>query len=106
MRFAKLVALSAISLGAGAQAWANLVITPTYANNIAIDPNVTNIENAIQSAINVYEAVFSDPITVNITFQEGGGLGGSSTAFGTIPYATYLAALTADAKTAADATAL
>jgi hypothetical protein len=106
MRFGKLMALSAISLGAGAQAWANLVITPTYASNIAGDGNVVNIENAIQSAINVYEATFSDPITVNITFQEGGGLGGSSSFIGTVSYASYLAALTTHAHSTDDTTAL
>jgi hypothetical protein len=107
MRFAKLMVFSAISLGAGAQAWANLIINPTYASNITSDGNAVAIENAIQSAINVYEADFSDPITVNIIFQEmSTGLGKSSTAFGTVSYAAYLAALTADRKTTDDFTAV
>jgi hypothetical protein len=96
-----------ITLTLGAPAWANMVITPTYAANITSDPNAAAIESTIQSAINIYEADFSDPITVHITFQEmTGGLGQSSTFFGTISYASYLAALTADAKTADDVTAL
>src|SRR5215472_6527494 len=107
MPVAKLaVACAAISLGACAPVWANLIINPTYASNITGDPNAAAIEGAIQTAINVYQAVFTDPITVNITFQEmSSGLGSSSTFFGTVSYATYRAALLADAKTPDDATA-
>jgi hypothetical protein len=43
---------------------------------------------------------------VNITFQEGGGLGSSSTAFVNTTYANYKAALTADASGADDVAAL
>ena len=45
-------------------------------------------------------------MTVPITFQEGGGRGGSSTSIFQVSYATYRAALVADAKTADDATAI
>jgi len=106
--FANLVWASfIITLIVGAPAWANMVITPTYASNITTDPNAAVIEGAIQSAINVYEADFADPITVHITFQEmNTGLGSSNTSFFNLSYATYLAQLTADAKTIDDATAI
>jgi hypothetical protein len=107
VRRAKLV--SALALGTlllGQQARASFVITPTFDPTITSDPNGSTIMATINSAIAIYEANFTDSITVHITFQEGGGLGGSNTSFGTIPYATYLAVLTADAKTSDDATAL
>jgi PEP-CTERM motif len=97
-----IIAAAAVTLPAKA----NLIISPTFAANITSDPNAATIEGTINSAIAVYESAFADPITVHITFQEGGGLGGSSAFFARISYATYLAALTADAKTSDDATAL
>jgi hypothetical protein len=96
-------ALSAL-LGAGHPAEA-LVITPTFASNITSDPNAAAIEGVINTAISTYEADFNDPITVAITFQEGGGLGGSSTFFANVSYSAYLAALKADATTSNDAIA-
>ena len=108
MRSAKLcLAFAAISLAAGAPAWANLIITPTFAANINSDPNAATIKATINAAIAIYQASYTDPITVNITFQEGStGLGGSSSFFSTVTYASYLAALTTDHKTADDTTAL
>jgi hypothetical protein len=85
---------------------ANLIINPTFASSITSDPNAAAIEGAINAAIGIYEARFTDPITVAIRFQEGGGLGGSSTFFANVSYASYLAALIADASTSSDATAL
>jgi hypothetical protein len=107
MRFANLLVTGAVtSLVLCAPAWANMVITPTFNSTITSDANSAAIEGAINSAIAVYEADFSDPINVHITFQEGGGLGASNTPFENLPYATYRAALVADAKTADDATAI
>src|ERR1700746_2357378 len=97
-----IIAAAAVTLPASA----NLIIIPTFAANITSDPNAATIEATINAAIAVYQSKFTDPATVHITFQEGGGLGGSSTFFNIIPYATYLAALTADAKTSNDAIAL
>jgi hypothetical protein len=108
VRFASLVStVCIVTLMLGAPAWANMVIVPTFAPNIMSDPNAAAIENTINAAIAIYQADFADPITVNITFQEmSTGLGMSNTFFGTVSYATYLAQLTADAKTSDDATAL
>jgi hypothetical protein len=108
MRFAKLaVACAVLSLSDGPRAWASLIINPTFGPSITGDGNAAAIEGAINSAISAYEANFADPITVNITFNEmAGGLGQSSTSFFNISYASYLAALTADSKTADDATAI
>jgi hypothetical protein len=92
-------------LAAGQPAYA-LVITPTFASNITSDPNAAAIEGVINSAISTYQADFTDPINVAITFQEGGGLGGSSTFFFNVSYATYHASLVADGTTANDTTAL
>ena len=98
----------AIALATSAPAHANgLVITPTFGSSITGDPNAANIESTINSAIIFYETTFTNPITVNIQFDEmASGLGASSTFFATVPYATYLTKLTADATSANDAVAL
>jgi len=85
---------------------AAFTINATFDSSITADPNAAPIEAAINAAIAQLEASILDSISVNITFQKGSGLGGSSTAISQIPYATYLSSLTADAKTAADASAL
>jgi hypothetical protein len=85
---------------------AGLQINPTFDVSITSDTNAAAIEATINAAIANIESQFSDPITVNITFQKGGGLGGSATYFGNLSYATFLAALKADAKTVDDATAV
>ena len=97
--------LASLALMPAGQPAHALVITPTFASNITSDPNAAAIEGVINTAISTYEADFSDPITVAITFQEGAGLGGSSTFFANVPYSTYLAALKADATTSNDAIA-
>ncbi len=85
---------------------AGLHINPTFDVSITSDPNAAAIEATINAAIANIESQFSDPITVNITFQKAGGLGSSSTFFATGTYASFLAALKGDAKTSDDATAV
>ena len=84
----------------------HLTITPTFDSSITSDPNAATIEATINSAIQVYENDFSDPITVSIYFQEGGGLGGSSTYYGSISYSQYRAAVVSHATTAFDNAAI
>jgi hypothetical protein len=83
-----------------------LIINPTWDSTILNDPNAATIMNTINNAILVYETKYSDPVTVNITFAEGGSLGMSSTFFSTIPYTTFYNALVGDSKTTNDVTAL
>jgi hypothetical protein len=51
---------------------AGLIILPTFDASITNDPNAAAIEATISAAIAIVESQFSDPITVNITFAEGG----------------------------------
>ena len=85
---------------------AGLHINPTFDISITSDANAAAIENTIIAAIANIESQFSDPITVNILFEKGGGLGGSSTFFANLSYATFLASLKADKKTTDDNTAV
>jgi hypothetical protein len=91
---------------AGAPVSAGLHINPTFDTSITSDPNAAAIIATINAAIGNIESQFSDPIIVNITFQKGDGLGSSSTFFGRLSYATFLAALKSDAKTSDDTTAV
>jgi hypothetical protein len=83
-----------------------LDIVPTFAANITSDPNAAIIMDSINRVIAAYESAISDNITINITFQEGGGLGGSSTFYNTVSYSAYRAALASHATSADDTTAL
>jgi hypothetical protein len=83
-----------------------LIINPTWDSTILNDPNAAAIMNTINNAILIYETKYSDPVTVNITFAEGGTLGMSSTFYSDIPYTTFYNALVGDSKTTNDLTAL
>src|SRR3954468_11931175 len=96
----------ALAISLAAPVHAGLIITPTFDSTITSDGNAATIMATINLAIAIYENSFSDPINVNIKFQEGGGLGSSSTAIGQFSYSSYLTRLGLDATTAEDATAL
>ncbi len=99
--------LTAASMGPGAAPSPGLVINPIFDFTITNDPNGATIMSTINAAVATYQSSFSDPVTVSIRFQEtGSGLGASSTYYRVISYASYLTALTADATTANDVTAL
>lgn len=84
-----------------------LTIVPTFDNSILSDPQAATIEATILSSIATYRSIFSDPITVRITYTEmSSGLGENSFSYGTISYASYLAALQAHATSGDDTTAL
>jgi len=101
-----IAALLAVITVVATPAHAGLTITPTFGSSITSDPNAAAIEGVIDSAIAFYQSTFTDPINVTIQFNEmTTGLGQSTVGFYNIPYATYLAALKADATTANDATA-
>ncbi len=89
-------------------AQANLVIIPTFDSAITSDANAAVIENTISNVIAVYQASFSDSVTVAITFHKvSTGLGASSTYYKqAISYSTFRANLAARATTANDAKAL
>ena len=83
-------------------AHASLLITPTFDSSITSDSNAASIEGAINSAIQMFDNLYSNPITVSIYFQEGGGLGDSNTVVYEGAYTTVYSALVAtDANPAA-----
>ena len=96
------------NLFGGLLAHGNLVINPTFDSTITSDPNAAIIENTISNVIAIYQASFSDPITVAITFQEtSNGLGASSTSYNMgISYSAIHTKLIAGATTANDKLAL
>jgi hypothetical protein len=99
-------AVVAICVLAAVPARANLIINPTFASSITSDANAGQIEAKINTAIGIYEQLFSDPITVDITFEEGGGLGASHFSLYQFSYSSFYSALKNDAKTADDNTAV
>jgi hypothetical protein len=101
-----LAILAVAHLGLGATARAGLVITPTFDSSITSDPNAAAIEGTINSAIQVYENALTNPINVLIKFSEGGGLGSSSKTLYNVGYQPFINALTANATSTDDATAL
>jgi hypothetical protein len=84
-----------------------LTIVPTFDSTITGDSQAATIEATINSAIAVYQATYSDAVTVKITFVETNtGLGFSSTFGGTVSYSSYRSALLSHATTIDDATAV
>ncbi|HEY2413674.1 MAG TPA: hypothetical protein VGI40_15600 [Pirellulaceae bacterium] len=55
---------------------------------------------SINRTIAAYESTITDNVTVHITFQEGAGLGSSSTAGYLVPYSSYRNQLISHATTA------
>jgi PEP-CTERM motif len=99
--------LAVICLAISTHCYAGLVITPTFDATITGDPNAAAIEGVINQAINNYQTRFSDPINVTINFKEmTTGLGSSNWWYYNISYQQFINALTADASTPDDATAL
>jgi hypothetical protein len=92
-----------------------LVIIPTFDSTITNDPRSSAIQAMIISAIQRYQTLFSDPITVSIRFRlsafhlEGDPMGtlvgASNSSSWFRPWNTYIAALKADGKTQNDMTA-
>lgn len=93
-----------------------LVINPIFDSTITSDPRSSAIQAMIISAIETYQTLFSDPITVQIRFRfsdvDATGkpmenlVGASNTTIYGVPWDTYITALKADAKTANDMTAI
>ena len=88
-----------------------LNIIPTFDSSITGDPNAVAIEGTINQAISFYENTFTThtaaQIGVKIDFQEGGGLGGSTTGLYKESYSSFINALTAAGSgDATDTTAL
>jgi hypothetical protein len=92
-----------------------LVIVPTFDNTITSDPRSSAIQAMIISAIQRYQTLFSDPITVSIRFRFSGfhlegdpmgdTIGASNSSIWIRDWNTYITALIADGKTANDAAA-
>lgn len=96
-------------LAAGCLPAQALVIVPTWDSSITSDPNAATIESTINTAIQFYEASFSDPVTVNIYFEEmstAGLEGHSNWWYYDLSYAQFRAALQSDASTTNDTLAL
>ena len=86
-----------------------LTIIPTFDATITNDVNATTIENTIISAIQLYQARFSDPITVTIQFKEittSGLYGSSSWWYYNLSYSSFRTALAQHAHTTNDAIAM
>lgn len=84
-----------------------LSIVPVFDSSINNNPRAADIKATINAAIAVYQATFSDNVTVNITFQDmNSGLGQSNTFIFTTSYSNFHSALTSHKTTVDDTTAL
>jgi hypothetical protein len=99
--------VAAAALACALPAQANLVITPVFDASITGDANAAAIEGVINAAASFYDNTFTNPITVSIKFQEGGGLGASSSWVFQPTYQHYINRLIAHSSgDATDTTAL
>ena len=84
-----------------------ITIVPTFDSSITSDPNAATIEASINAAIQAFEQVILDPITVTIKFQEtSSGLGQNSTYIDPVPYNVYYSALVNHATSPNDTVAV
>src|SRR4029077_8988421 len=90
-----------------------LVINPTFDSSILNDPNAAAIQSMINQTIAIYQALFNDPVTIQIRFRYATTApDGTSLAAGRIsqsdfviymrPWSTFINALRADATTSND----
>lgn len=70
-----------VSFGAVIPARAGLIIDATFDSSITGQADAATIESTIEAAIGVFEATYTNPISVSIVFQAGGGLGESQVGF-------------------------
>lgn len=73
-----LVVIAVAFLGAVPSAHAGLIVNTVFDSTITHDANALAIENVINTAAQTYESLFANNATINIYFQEGGGLGSST----------------------------
>ena len=109
-------AAEAASSGAPLQANAGLTIHAFFDGTVSSAPNALAIEAMITNAVNIYQSLYSDPITVNILFRyspnevngmplPNGTLARSNFVIYTVAWNDYINALKADATTSNDTTA-
>jgi FG-GAP-like repeat len=95
---------------------AGLIINPTFDGSITGNPNAAAIEAMINRAISFHEALFSDPITIQIRFRysttgpdghplPAGAIAQSVFVVYQLPWNIYIDALRADARTSNDSVA-
>jgi hypothetical protein len=97
--FHALLAAAALAVRANA-----LTIVPVYDSSITGIPEGPTIIATIQSALDLYDFGFSDPVVVTINFQNmNGGLGQSSAFVVAVPYTDYVHALRSHVNSLDDA---
>ena len=90
----------AISLALAPAASAGLIINPVFDASITGNANAVAIEGAINSAIGTIDGLYSNPVTISVTFTYNPGAAGNlestNQTYYDVTYADYVAALTAD----------
>jgi hypothetical protein len=98
------------------QPTAGLIINPTFDSSITNHPNAAAIEAMINRSISFHEALFNDPITIQIRFRysttgpdgtplPAGAIAQSLFVVYQVPWSIYIGALRADARTSNDSVA-
>ena len=93
--FALTVFLAA-SLAFVVPAHAGLIINAAFDSSITGNANAASIEAVIETAVQTFEDLYTNPITVSILFQEGGGLGQSNDLVYGVSYANFYSGLVAN----------
>jgi hypothetical protein len=94
-----LVGVVSFALAPNASA-TGLIITPTFDASITGNPNAAQIEGAINTAINTMEGLFSNSVTIPVTFTYNpgapGNLESTTQLYYDTNYSTYVSLLQAD----------
>ncbi|MGD1073069.1 MAG: NF038122 family metalloprotease, partial [Bryobacteraceae bacterium] len=89
-------AMLVAALASVVPAHAGLIINATFDGTITSDPNAAPIETAINTAIQMFENTYTNNISVDIYFQEGGGLGESDFYWSSASYSSFYSGLVAN----------
>jgi len=99
--------IAGMAILASAQAASALTFNATFGNDGSTGNFSAADISCINSVLSLYSATFTDPITVNVRFNNSAsGLGGSSTAIVSDSWTNVKAQLVADASSADDTAAL
>jgi hypothetical protein len=110
-------ALAILAFGLQESVCPALIINPTFDSSITGNANAAVLEADINTAIGIYQSLYSDPVTVSMLFRysttapNGSALGAgllaqSNYTLYSLAYGNFITALTADQKTANDALAV
>jgi PEP-CTERM motif len=101
-RLLRYIAIAGLS-AATSTAQANVDVIPDFLSSVTVSSGASKIEDAIDSAINIFHNLYINDLTIMVDFsytpRSGGDLLSTTQTYFDVPYITYAKALKADSST-------